>query len=99
MISQAKLRSAMDGWEFPSKNLPSPLSQKFSIILRDLRTTFLFMTAASRFNLRRSRGAALLFITYAAEEKGFNNDKLEPVMHNVILGYYDCDSPVCRKLE
>lgn len=67
MSSQTRLRSAIDGWLLPSKNLALPLSQKVSRVDRDFVSSFSALAAASESRGSPRDGAKTLFKTYPAE--------------------------------
>ena len=66
IISQTKLRSAMEGCKLPSKNRPFPLSQKDSIFAREADRIISASAAAFGFKGRPSAGASALLRTSGA---------------------------------
>ena len=68
MISQTKLRSAIDGSCSPSKNLPFSLSQKDSIFDSDDERSFSCSIAACGFVGRPRTGPRTVLKTYLAEK-------------------------------
>lgn len=65
VISQTRLRSAIDGWFPPSKKRPLPFSQMDSIFDKDEEINFSASAAASGFNGRPRAGARVVCRTYA----------------------------------
>lgn len=68
IISQTRLRSAIDGWGLPSKNFASPLSHTDSILLRDCTSNFSACFAASGLGVRPREGANAVFSTKVAAQ-------------------------------
>lgn len=66
MISQTKLRSAIEGWELPSRKRPFPLSQTDSISSREAERSFSASAAAFGFKGSPSAGASVELSTYVA---------------------------------
>jgi len=64
--SHTRLRSAIDGWLLPSKNLALPLSQKVSRVDRDFVSNCSASAAAFGFRGRPRAGPSTLFRTYPA---------------------------------
>ena len=69
IISQTKLRSAIDGLKPPSKYRPFPLSQMFSIFDRDDIKTFSAAAAACWFSGRPNTGASTVCRTKGARTR------------------------------
>lgn len=67
MISQTRLRSAIDGCILPNKNFPFPLSQTDSIFDRDKVKSFSASAAAWGFLGRPNAGPSTVFRTKGAE--------------------------------
>lgn len=66
MISHTKLRSAIDGSEFPSRNWPDPCSQKSSNIDKDFGSIFLASSTALGFEGNPYKGASIVLYTSPA---------------------------------
>lgn len=79
IISQTKLRSAMDGWEFPNKNLSSPFSQKDSILDRDENKSFSASAAACGFTWMPSKGPSIVCRRYGAEKEASSNYRIPSI--------------------
>jgi len=73
IISQTRLRSAIDGWGLPSKNFASPFSHTDSILPSDCIRSFSACFTASGLVARPRKGASAVCITRVAAST--NNQK------------------------
>lgn len=73
MISHTKLRSAIEGWELPSKKRPFPLSQNDSIFASEAERIFSLLAATSGFRGSPRAGARVELSIYVAESGSKNN--------------------------
>nr|GMD82354.1 hypothetical protein Iba_chr13fCG7270 [Ipomoea batatas] len=67
--SQTKLRSAREGWVFPSRKSPFPWSQKDSSVRRDANRTFSASAAAGGLVGKPNAGASAVLKTYPAGKR------------------------------
>jgi hypothetical protein len=58
IIEQTRIRSAIDGWDLPSKNLASPFSHTDSILAGDCISDFSACFVASGRGLKPRKGAS-----------------------------------------